>query len=573
MKQVSTTKRVTPQAGGGGRARWVAVLALAALLGLVPARLGPAGDTAPQQAASLAASLEAHLAGEELRLGAARVATAPLRALYTARGFTPLWVDGAEGQRRARRLLVRLRAAAEDGLAPADYAVAEIAERLEAQSDDPAALDLLLSDGFLRYARDLGGGRPLPAGLVLEMPRQDALQEPGELVSRALAAPDFAGFLAGLAPDSPRYRGLRGALPRYRAIATAGGWPRVPEGPTLREGDEDPRVALLRARLSLEGDLSGDLSDAAQEAETFDPALSQAVRRFQERHGLEADGLIGRKTRAALDVPAETRLEQIMVNMERWRRMPWEPGGRFLLVNIAGFSLEVIEDRRVLFDMRAIVGRPTRPTPVFSNVVSYMDFNPTWTVPRRIAKLDILPELSKDLGYLAHHNMRVFIGRGRSASEIDPELVDWLSVTPDKLPVTLRQDPGPENALGRVKFMLPNQYDVYLHDTPQRNLFGRDRRAFSSGCVRLERPLELAEYLLAGQDGWSRAKIEEVIQKGATVSVWLARPIPIHMAYVTAWASDDGRAHFRDDVYGLDAALADALHAASPGGAKLAQLR
>lgn len=563
MKRSGEPKAL-PRYGGGARANWVPVLALAAVFALA----SPAPGAEPDS--PLSAALEAYLAAGEVQLGAVRVATAPLRALYAAQGYAPLWLDSTEGARRADLLLARLERAADEGLVPADYAAAEIAARLAAPGDDGrAALDLLLTDSFLRYARDLGGGRPLPAGLAPDGPGRDAMPEAGELTSRARAAPDFERFLAGLAPDSPRYRVLRGLLPRYREIVAAGGWPGVPEGPTLREGDQGPRVALIRARLALEG----DLLEARLGTESFDAALSAAVRRFQERHGLEADGLVGRRTRAALDVPAETRLEQILVNMERWRRLPWEPGGRFLLVNIPAFGLEVIEDRRVLFDMRAIVGRPSRPTPLFSDVVTYLDFNPTWTVPRRIAKLDILPEVRKDLGYLARHDMRVFVGRGRSASEIDPELVDWLGVTPGKLPVTLRQDPGPKNALGRVKFMLPNRYDVYLHDTPQRNLFAKDRRAFSSGCVRLERPLELAEYLLAGQDGWSRAKIEEVIQQGATASVWLARPIPVHMAYATAWATGDGRAHFRDDIYGLDAALADALHAASPEGAKLAQFR
>jgi murein L,D-transpeptidase YcbB/YkuD len=559
-----------PQAGGGPRARLAAVLVLVALFGLAAIRPGAADRPAPPWAASL----EPHLAGEDVRLGAARVATAPLRALYAARGFAPIWLDGPEGERRAGQLLARLERAVEEGLAPNDYAVAEIAVRLKVPADEErAALDLLLTDSFLRYALDLRGGRPLPSGLVLDSPGHGAAPEAADLVSRALAAPDFTGFLAGLVPDSPRYQGLRGALPRYRKIVRTGGWPRLARGPTLREGDRDPSVAVLRARLALEGDLSGDNPEVAQGTETFDAALSRAVHRFQLRHGLEADGLVGRKTRAALDVPAEIRLQQIMVNMERWRRMPWAPGGRFLLVNIAGFSLEVIEDRKVLFDMRAIVGRPTRPTPVFSDVMTYIDFNPTWTVPRRIARLDILPEVRKDIGFLARHNMRVFVGRGRSASEIDPELVDWLGVTPDKVPIVLRQDPGPGNALGRVKFMLPNPYEVYLHDTPQRNLLARDRRAFSSGCIRLERPLELAEYLLAGQDGWSRSKIEEVIAQGRTLTVPLARPIPVHLTYVTAWASDDGRAHFRDDIYGLDAALAGFLSAPSPGGAKLTQLR
>jgi murein L,D-transpeptidase YcbB/YkuD len=386
------------------------------------------------------------------------------------------------------------------------------------------------------------------------------------------AASDSTDFLAYLAPDPPRYLGLRRVLQRYREIVGSGGWPRLAQGPILREGDHDPRVAVLRRRLAVEGDLSDVGPAEAPGAEIFDAALSRAVRRFQTRHGLEADGLVGRRTRAALNVAAEARLEQIMINMERWRSMAWAPRDRFLLVNIAGFSLEVIEGRHVLFDMRVIVGRPTRPTPVFSDIMTYIDFNPTWTVPRRIAERDILPEVRKDIGYLARHNIRVFVGRGGSASEIDPELVDWPGLPPDKLPIVLRQDPGPGNALGRVKFMLPNPYEIYLHDTPQRKLFKRAKRAFSSGCVRLERPLDLAEYLLAGQEGWSRSEIEEVIAQGKTLTVPLARPVPVHITYATAWAADDGRVHFRDDIYRLDTAFAGSPPASSSERATLAEL-
>ena len=555
-------------------ARAASTLCLALLLGLGPASTLSAEDPAQQ----LSAALQNQLSGDGLRIGSRWLATTPLRKIYAGRDFAPLWLDRDGVELRARDLLAALKGAAEEGLEHRDYATGEIALRLGSTANDDLAgltvLDLLLSERFLRYARDLRDGRALTPEAEAMFPKRGPAVDAETIVSLARAAEDLPGFLGGLAPDGARYRALRRGLADYRAIAARGGWPMLPKGTYLKSGMSDPRVAVLRARLAAGDDLDAVMGAAvAGGSQHFDPVLAEAVRRFQARHGLEADGVVGRKTRAALNVPVEQRIEQIIVNMERWRRMPDQPRERHILVNIAAYNLALIEDEKTLLEMRVIVGRPKRQTPVFSGLMTYLDFNPTWTVPKRIARLDILPEVQKDLAYLKQQNIRVFTGAGSSATEIDPELIDWLGIVPDKLPVTLRQDPGPGNALGRVKFMLPNEHAVYLHDTPGRDLFEQDRRAFSSGCIRLERPFELAEYLLADKPGWSRERIDATIEQGGTRSVSILRPIPVHMAYVTAWAGADGALHFRKDIYGRDAALGRALRHATNGGKRLAQLQ
>jgi murein L,D-transpeptidase YcbB/YkuD len=317
----------------------------------------------------------------------------------------------------------------------------------------------------------------------------------------------------------------------------------------------DARVVQLRQRLMS----SGDLTLEGPDPEIYDTALVQAVERFQLRHGLEADGVVGAKTLEALNAPVQQRIDQILINMERWRWMPDDLGDRYILVNLAGFELDVVEDGSTVLDMRVVVGKTYRRTPVFSGRMTYLDFNPYWHVTPTIARKDILPKIQADPGFLKTDGMRVFDGWGEDAREINPEIVDWSLIEPKTLTFKFRQDPGPKNALGRVKFMFPNQFNVYLHDTPSRDLFQRTVRTFSSGCIRVERPLELAEYLLHDDPGWSRARIDSVIAAGKALTVVLPKAIPVHLTYSTVWFGEGGTLHFRDDIYGRDALVAQAL--------------
>jgi len=514
-------------------------------------------------AAALAASseelsrtLRARLAGE------ATVAGVPFqRALsqrfYDAHAYRPLWVGPRGPNARAGVLRERLGDAGRDGLRPGDYSPEALARLWDSRAaKDQVELELLLTRELLHYVSDLRSGRLSPKAVDRELFVHGGEVDRAEILRAAREHDDLGAYLTGMAPSNPVYRRLRRALAEYRAIERAGGWPPLPDGPSLKPGQQDPRVAILRARLRAGRDLS--LGEGA-EPTLFDAQLEQAVQRFQARHGLETDGVVGPKTRAHLNIPMETRIRQILLNMERWRWMPDDLGDRYILVNLAGFELEVVESGAQVMAMRVVVGKPYRKTPVFTGQMTYLDFNPTWTIPPTISRKDILPEVRADPAYLVRKNIRVFEGWGPDARELDPMQVDWHAF--DRIPYRLTQDPGPENALGRVKFMFPNSFHVYLHDTPSRELFQRTVRTFSSGCIRVEKPLELAEYLLGDKPGWGRTKIQQVIATGKTTTVRLTEPLPVHLTYSTVWIGEGGTVHFRDDVYGRDTLLSEALHA------------
>jgi murein L,D-transpeptidase YcbB/YkuD len=306
---------------------------------------------------------------------------------------------------------------------------------------------------------------------------------------------------------------------------------------------------VLRHRLMLSGYLSGfDYRDTYH----YDAELERAVREFQSAHGLEADGVVGRKTLAALNVPVDERIQQIQLNMERWRWMPDDLGERYLLVNMAGFELQAVENDEAVMDMRVIIGRPYRSTPAFLGTMRYLVINPYWNVPHKLAVLDLLPKQQADPDYLPGKGFRVYAGWGKDAPELDPGDIDWSSYTAENFPYRLIQDPGEVNSLGRIKFMLPNPYAVYLHDTPSRHLFNRPVRTFSSGCIRVAEPVRLANFVLNDGRDYMTPDVLEAISSGENQIVSLPRVVPVYMLYQTAWVDDEGMAHFRDDVYGRD---------------------
>jgi murein L,D-transpeptidase YcbB/YkuD len=345
-------------------------------------------------------------------------------------------------------------------------------------------------------------------------------------------------------------------LLKYRELGEEGGWEPLPDGPTLHEGDRDARVAALRARLTVSGDLDGN---GGADRELFDPSLERGVRRFQGRHGLAVDGVVGKATLAALNVPVRERVRQIERNMERWRWLPEELGGRYILVNTADFSLEVVEEGEQVMAMRVVTGKKARRTPVFSGRMTYLVLNPYWHIPHKLAVEDILPKIKKDPGYLDRQKIRVFESWEEPAPEIQPETVDWSEITESNLVFKLRQDAGPRNALGRVKFMFPNKFAVYLHDTPSRTMFQRSQRDFSSGCIRIEEPIDLALYVLRGDPDWTSEEVLSAIESRKNRIVWLPEPIPVHVLYWTAWVEGEGTVHFRNDVYDRDGPLDAAL--------------
>ena len=507
-------------------------------------------------------------AGEEI------LAVRALPQVYTERGFSEIWTSGGRMTPGANRFLAYLRRADEEGLRPEDYHLQTIDSLRSTAHQLPGPetrrqvdLELLLSDAFLVFGSHLLQGRVNPVSINPEWLANRRNADMSQVLSESAAEDGFVDALVALLPRQPGYANLREALSRLSDVADAGGWGLVPQGTTLREGDSDPRVRALRARLLASGDFSpaADTAPEDQDLQLFDSPLAEAVRRFQTRHGLDPDGAVGSGTLEALNVSAEDRVRQLEVNLERWRWLPEDLGVRHILVNIAGFSVSVVEGNAPVMQMRAIVGRQYRQTPVFSSRMTYLVLSPFWHVPPTIAAVDKLPEIKKNPAYIA--SQRMVLLDASTNQPVDVSSVDWDAMTGSGFNqrYRLRQDPGPNNALGDVKFMFPNPHNVYLHDTPSRELFARTERGFSSGCIRLERPLELAEYLLRVDPRWSEEGIRAAVDRRVEATVTLPESIPVHIQYWTAWVGEDGDLNFRRDLYMRDRLVHEALSAPPPG--------
>jgi murein L,D-transpeptidase YcbB/YkuD len=497
-----------------------------------------------------------------------------LPGFYQSREYAPAWIDDFGLTAAGGHLLNLLRSADEHGLCPEDYHLVRIEAVVELVADyrrygilfDPvymARLDLLLTDAFLLYAAHLVEGR-VDADEVHEgwraRPRKVDMVW---LLNNALSGDRVEPVLADIAPPHPGYLLLREELERYRRISALGGWPGIPAGPVLRAGDTDPRLPWLRLRLLASNDLP---EPEVTGGELFDKETAAALVRFQQRHGLNGDGVLGPKTLAALNVSVEVRIRQIEINLERWRWLPKDLGDRHVVVNIADFQLAVMEGTQTVMTMPVVVGTAYRKTPVFSARMDHLIFAPYWNVPPTILREDKLPKIKADPGYVQRQHFEIVRGTEEKPTFLDPWKISWRKVTAATFPGYLRQNPGPKNPLGRVKFMFPNAFDVYLHDTPDKHLFGRDARTFSSGCIRIQRPSDLARCLLAEQ-GWSNDRILAAMARNTPLRVPLVRPLPVHLLYWTAWVDPEGILQFRDDIYLRDLDLDRALsqRRAEPG--------
>jgi murein L,D-transpeptidase YcbB/YkuD len=486
-----------------------------------------------------------------------------LRAFYQGRGFEPAWREpGGEPAPLAAQLLDMVSTADAEGLHPGDYHAGRIAELLEdpqARGDTAPAwveLDLLLSDAFLSYARHLQYGRVPPQGAFRQFETRARDVDVTALLAKALRERRLQESLTVIAPRHAGYWALRQALADYRELARYPEPPPLASDVTLRLGDSGPDVALLRRLLSVNGDLTTE--DIVNME--FDKDVEAAVRRFQSRHALEVDGVVGPRTEAQLNVPVKTRLRQIEMNLERWRWLPVALDERYVMVNIAGFRLDVFERGQPVLGMRTIVGKDLQETPVLVGSLSQVVLNPYWSVPHTIASKELLQKIRDDKKYLERESMRVYAGVDGTVREVDPNIVPWQRFSEKSFPVTLRQDPGPRNPLGRIKFVFPNRHDVYLHDTSNPELFGAGVRGFSHGCIRVEKPLDLASYLLQSSPSWSRDKIGAAIGTKATQTIPLPRHVPIYILYWTAWVDEASRMHFGDDIYGQDRQLEQLLY-------------
>ncbi len=418
-------------------------------------------------------------------------------------------------------------------------------------------MDVALTAALLRYASHLHRGRVSPDKLsaqwILDRP-PSTRDIPTELAA-AVRNDRLVAYVEHLAPRQPAYSRLKQALVHYARIRSHGGWPSIASGPSLRRGDQDARIPSLRNRLVLTDDLRGAASDPDAR---YNEGVEAAVMRFQYRHGLIPDGVVGKRTLAALNVPVEDRIRQLQLNMERWRWYPDRFGERYLWVNIPDYTLAVVEKDWAVLRMRAIVGRYKRQTPNLSGRMTYLEFNPYWNVPGKIARKDILPKIMNDPAYLVRQGFKVYDSWAPGAADLNPESIAWDQVSEDRFPYRLRQEPSALNALGQVKFMFPNGQSIYIHDTPAKSLFTRTARSFSSGCVRVESPLALAHYLLHDQR-WDRDRLEDTVHSGRQRTVVLKNPIPVHLVYFTAWTDETDSVHFREDVYGRDHKLHLAL--------------
>jgi L,D-transpeptidase YcbB len=410
------------------------------------------------------------------------------------------------------------------------------------------------------HAQSLAPASTTPERVELELTLTGALAEaafaavaPFEAVTKTelldrIDAADVAGSTALLLPHEPEYWALVGSFWKHLDIANAGGWPTVPSGPKLELGMKDSRVVALRARLAV---TDGALTEVA-EPDLFDPQLVEAVEAFQRRHGLGDDGVVGFKSIDALNVPVATRLQSIAYNLKKRHEAGTDWGDRYIVVNIAAATMMYVDGGRTVYETNTVVGRTDRQTPELDSQVNRLEFNPYWTVPPKIARVDLLPKMQRDPDYFSAHGIKIYSSWEESAEEIDPATVDWFSPEAKAMRYRLRQEPGPENALGPVKFLFPNPYDVYLHGTNHPDLFVKPARFFSSGCIRLPRPIEFATVVLRDDPAWNQARVDSVLQGGINTPVRLARPIPIHLIYRTAWVDSTGTIQFRDDVYGRD---------------------
>lgn len=498
-----------------------------------------------------------------------------LPVFYIRRIYKPAWVSDQGPLASAEDQLKMIREVDREGLRPGDYHLIKLETilaqiRAEQEKQIPpnpqrlVDLDLLLTDSFLILASHLLCGRTDPKTVEPEWHVNPRTGDPSLILEQALGSGQIEAALQSLTPNHAGYRRLRRELARYREIAARGGWPQVLQGPKLQKGDSSPNVSRLKRRLAAEGYLENYTSENEL---YFDDGLDRALRKFQLQNGLEVDGILGAHTRKALNMTVDDRIGQIIANMERWRWLTHDLGSRYILVNIAGFYLEVIDNGRLKMTMKVVVGKPYRRTPVFTATMTYLVFHPFWHVPARIAREDLLPKIKRDEAFLSKEKIRVFEGWGAEAREIDPAGIDWQKVTAAGLKFRFRQDPGPQNALGRVKFMLPNPFDVYLHDTPAQELFDKTRRDFSHGCIRIQKPLELAEYLLQNHPDWPPEKIRSTLTGNVTPeqTVMLPEPINVHVLYWTAWLGADDQIFFSADIYGRDKVLEAALHEPPPG--------
>jgi murein L,D-transpeptidase YcbB/YkuD len=533
-----------------------AVIVVIIVIGVIGGSVS-GGCRKTESTAATAAALRQILDGKPVMPAQASV-WADVREFYMGRDGAPAWVEHTYTA-KATDALQLLRTAWQDGFTPADYGEQPVRQLLDAleQSHTAAAgrarllaeFDVRITTGLLALGRDVALGRTAPTRIDRRWKARRRTPNFAAMLSGAIDA-DVKEWLEMVRPRDPEYGALQHALIDLHGQLGHGGWPRV-AARALTVGQSDPSVITLRQRLRSAGLLSGAAS--ADASPVYDAGVEAGVRAFQDLHALKPSGIADAQTLAAMNVPIEDRIKQLQLNLERWRWMPDELGPRHLMVNIPYFHLIARENGKSVKEIRVIVGKPdpAHETPVFSSELTTVVFSPYWNIPDTIAEGETLPAVARDPAYLTRNNIEILRRSGAGATRVDPSSVNWNDQ--DELrQLAFRQRPGSRNALGRVKFLFPSAFDVYLHDTPSDSLFARVGRAFSHGCVRLEEPEALAKYVLADNADWDEARIAQAMQAGVERPVKLHDTLPVHIAYFTVWVDDRRGLHFLPDVYGYD---------------------
>ena len=489
-------------------------------------------------------------------LGADILTQGLLLEAYEDHDFAPYWTNPD----RIRELMELINNAADHGLKPSDYNIGALDRVLKLRLAEPSAeieaeADILLTESLFVYAyhRHFGKAKANAMDPNINFRRETYNnQAPKVTLDQALESSSLIDFIETIAPTGPVYKQLQGKMKFYRDIAAKGGWPTVPDGPTLHPGDSDPRVAVIRKHLAV----TGHADNTNQGSPLYDPALVAAMKTFQTRHQLDVDGVVGQQTIAALNVPVEHRIDQIRLSLERLRWVEEEAVDTMVVVNIAGFRAVFFRGGAIEWETKVMVGKNYRKTPIFRGDIAYLEFNPTWTIPPGILRNDTLPAIKRDPNYLASKNILVI---DRDGKTVDPSTVDWTKYK-NSAPYTFRQTPGPHNSLGTVKFIFPNEHFVFLHDTPHRELFVKSERNFSSGCIRVENPFDLAELILNDPVKYNRSALDAILETRETQRVNLRPKVPVIILYITASIGADGDIRFYKDIYDRDQKVLDALN-------------
>ncbi|HEY6336555.1 MAG TPA: L,D-transpeptidase family protein [Alphaproteobacteria bacterium] len=531
-------------------------MGLTLLVGLAASTYGPALAQSPEPAAppnSLAPLIQEILGSDPPpALDALGLDIPALRRFYKLRDDAPAWTGSADAEQAATLFLAELDRAGDDGLNLADYHVAALAAHV-APADPTAAAEreLLLTDAFLHYAHDMRLGRASPDDVDDEIALPAERYDAGAALALALKEDSLPSLLADLPPHYPEYAALKTALNAYRGRLAAGEWPQVPDGDEIKLDGSDPRLPALRKRLALEDPALAQSPQAAKKGD-----LAEALKRFQARNGLEPDGRAGTRTLAMLNIPIAERIAQIVANMERWRWMPRAIEHSYAMVNTADGTLRVVEDGSVILTSKVVVGDEKHPSPILRAVARSVTVNPPWNVPMSIAVKEMLPKLKHDPAYLMGE--RIILVNGPDGDPYGVN-VNWRRYSATRFPYVLQQLPGPKNSLGQLKIEMPNQFDVYLHDTPAKKLFARAQRGFSHGCIRVEQVMALASLLLMGDADEAVEDLKAKIEDGATYHLPAKHPLPVYVVYWTAITDANGTVVFRPDTYGRDARLVGAI--------------